>query len=370
MSKVVTIGGAMYDMFIEQRTAQTLEMHTDFGSQAFIILEEGHKIEIDNIIYASGGGGTNSAVSFQRLGHSTAAFFKTSNDHAGTFIRHELEQEGVDTRYSVNTSEMPTGTSFMIPCPSGNRAILVYRAANLTLTYDDLPLHHIHHYDVLYCTSLSHHTSLLLEPITKKAKDNNLCVAVNPGTSQLRAGASSLRASLPYIDILILNAHEAAYLFTSMVYATSPSKTSKLSSLSNNQQSIPKLLQTNNQNHTVPFNVLDFFEIIHQTGPSIIVVTNGAEGVYASAQDMIYFHPSIQVPIISSVGAGDAFGSTFVSCIVDNMPIKTALRAGICNAVSVIQHIGAKTGLLHKKELEHAISLMHEDLLQCYPKNK
>lgn len=42
-------------------------------------------------------------------------------------------------------------------------------------------------------------------------------MANNPGTSQLVAGADTLRESLPNIDILILNADEAKRLMASLL---------------------------------------------------------------------------------------------------------------------------------------------------------
>lgn len=364
--KVLTIGGAMYDIFIEHRAAQTLEMHTDFGSQRFIILEEGHKVEIDGIIYTTGGGATNSAVNFQQLGNSVACVFKVGDDHPGTFIRTQLNQAGIDIAYTVTSKTAPTGTSFMIPCPSGNRAILVHRAANLTLAPDDIPFERFGTYDVLYCTSLGGETSHLLEPIAKRAKRDSLHVAVNPGTSQLRAGAEAFRQALPFIDTLILNAHEAEYLFTSMVYASTPTITIK--PISTTQQVLPELLKTSDYEHAALFNMLDFFDLMHKTGPSLVVLTNGSEGVYVSTTDHVYFHPSLPVESVCSVGAGDAFSSTFVAYIRDDNSIEVALRAGICNAASVIQHTGAKKGLLTKKELTQKIATLDPSLLYVYKK--
>ena len=85
MKKVLTIGGAVYDIFIEYQSPETLNLHTHDLNKRFLVLEEGAKVEVQNLAYRSGGGATNSAVSFQKLGYNTSSFFKIgSTDFVST----------------------------------------------------------------------------------------------------------------------------------------------------------------------------------------------------------------------------------------------------------------------------------------------
>src|SRR5439155_20813798 len=103
---------------------------------------------------------------------------------------------------------------------------------------------------------------------------------------------------------------------------------------------------------TACFTLEQYFQEILKRGPTIAVVTNGADGVYATDGNKIYFHPSLKVNVVSTVGAGDAFGSTFVGQLAQGKPLQDALRAGIINSASVLQYLDTQTGLLKADELE------------------
>ena len=112
---------------------------------------------------------------------------------------------------------------------------------------------------------------------------------------------------------------------------------------------------------------MQFFTVVHAHGPNVIVVTNGAEGVYVCDKQTIYFHPSIKITIVSSIGAGDAFGSCFVAQLINKKSIEDALRAGIINSASVIEHLGTQSGLLTQKEITQRLTHLDKSLLKKYP---
>jgi len=267
----------------------------------------------------------------------------------------------VSTAHSIRTEKAPTGNSFIISGPQGNSALLVYRGANLTLTEKELPEDAIKNTDQLYITSLSGPAASLLIPITQHAKKYNKLVAANPGTSQLLAGAEFLKTALDNIDTLILNSYEAELLMTSL--------TVKLPAMHVKQQDnddVPELLKKPLGSATTIFTLQQFFNAVHACGPTTIIVTNGAEGVYASDVKTIYFHPSIKINMVSSIGAGDAFGSCFVAQRIKGASIEDALRAGIINSASVIKHLGTQTGLLTAEELERHCMHFDKKLLKKY----
>ena len=113
-----------------------------------------------------------------------------------------------------------------------------------------------------------------------------------------------------------------------------------------------------------------FFQEVHARGPKIIIVTNGKEGVYVSYKDSIFFHPSLSVPVISTLGAGDAFGSGFVGMYAQGFSVEDSIRAGMLNSASVIGDVGAKTGLLHKEEMDKRLKAIIKGMLQEYPIEK
>ncbi len=324
------------------------------------MIEEGQKIEVSDLLYHTGGGATNAAVSFQKLGFDTTAFFKISTDAPGTFILDELKKFNIKT-VPVISHIGQTGTAFIIPCISGDRIIFVHRGINMSLSEDELPLDAIRANDIIYVTSLTGPASNLLLPIVRYAKENQKKVAANPGTAQIRDNPEILKASLASIDILIMNATEAHYCLRSLMGNAQP----KFETAARDTK-LPYLLQGPAIIHDQPFDLRTYFKEILAHGPKTVVVTNGADGVYAAHNNTIYYHPSIHTPIISTLGAGDAFGSCFVASLEQGASIENAIRYGVINSSSVIQHIGGKVGLLDADSLKKKAADLDQNLLQRF----
>jgi len=359
MNKVLTVGGATQDVFIQYNPQESVRLHTDSPGHCFLMIEEGQKIEVSDLLYHTGGGATNAAVSFQKLGFDTTGFFKIAQDAPGTFILEELAKFNIKT-VPVISKFGQTGTAFVIPCISGDRIIFVHRGINMSLSEDELPFDQIRAADIIYITSLNGPASELLLPIVRYAKENQKKVAVNPGTSQIRDNAKVLETSLASIDILIMNATEAHYCTRSLLID------SHATNMVSRDTNAPYLLQGPVMIHNEPFNLRAFFKEMLTRGPQTIVVTNGADGVYAAHKDMIYYHPSIKTKIVSTLGAGDAFGSCFVASLEQGASIENAIRYGVINSSSVIQHIGGKVGLLDADSLKKKASTLDQNLLQSF----
>jgi len=370
--KIITIGGATQDSIIQYKEQEMLNLQTVQGKQSFLILEEGKKIEVSELDIFTGGGSTNSAVSFKKLGFTVDTFCKVGSDTPADFVLKQLQEKGIGTQHIVRSDTMPTGSSFIIPTLSGDRVVFAFRGSNTQLLEKEIPTEAIKQSDWLYITSLSGNSSKLLLPITEQAKKNNIPVANNPGISQLAAGAHTLRNALKNIEILILNADEASQFMQSLVQTDKELKekiTHKYTNSKNKQD--PTLMQAPIHFRDIQFNIRDFFETVLSHGPKIVVVTNGAEGVYVASEETIYFHPSIKPKkIASTLGAGDSFGSCFTACIALGKSIENSLLMGILNSSSVISLVGAKNGLLDLQELEKRAKATPKGLLRTFSMKK
>lgn len=364
----MTIGGATQDTIIQYEPQERLQLHTKYGEQAFLIIEEGKKVEIQGLDYFSGGGATNSAVACQRLGVDVTIACKIGTDIQGEFVQYDLAQENIDIEYISYSENLPTGSSIIIPCRSGDRCIFALRGANTELCEQDIPTQLIKECDFLYITSLSGESSKLLLPITQLAKQHGIFVVTNPGVSQLASGAHALCQSLAHIDVLIMNADEANELMHSLVQ-TDQGLREKISHSCTPKGLCqePRLIQSPIYFQNIQFNIRDFFKEVLSRGPKIVVVTNGAEGVYVATQETVYFHPSLAPEhIVNTLGAGDAFGSCFATHLAMGSALEDALLMGIINASSVISAMGAKTGLLTLEELQKRAKDVKKDLLQSF----
>jgi sugar/nucleoside kinase (ribokinase family) len=371
MKRILTIGGATKDVFITYKQAQMMNLCLQEGRRSFLIFEDGKKVEIEALEYHTGGGATNTAVGFARLGHEVSAFFKIGHDQEGAFVLQSLTTNHVDIRFAIISDDEPTATSFIMPTEEGNRVVLVYRGTNVTLSVNEIPDEAIQWADVIYITSLSGPAGDLLLPIVQRAKKYHKMVAVNPGTSQMLVGSSVLCASMSSIDILTLNASEACYCMAALVQEDRKLQMRMLEKKQYVQPAhMPSLLKEPLMHQGMCFSLYTFFKEVHDRGPEIVIVTNGKEGVYVSYDNHIYFHPSLTVPVVSSLGAGDAFGSGFVGMYTQGFSIQDSIRAGMLNSASVIGHIGAKTGLLTLENMQTRLQAIIKEMLQVYPAQK
>lgn len=362
MTKVLTIGGATQDIIIEYQEGSSLKIEmTDCPSLSW---QEGSKIDVENLHYASGGGATNAAVSFQKLGFDTSTFFKIGDDAAGQAIVQDLQRLGITVHYDI-AQNFQTGTSFIIPTPHNDRVVFAYRGANTTLLQKDCPEELIAQQDFIYITSLTDKAAEALPHITHSAQKSiqkrGIIVAVNPGTSQLKNNATPLKAALGSIDILILNSEEMKLFVPAL--KSRHFKSSGKGLIPHG----PLLSRTILSSGTITFTLHEFLQEILSYKVNRVVITDGKNGVYVATKDTLYFHPALKVPVVNSLGAGDAFASCFVAQLVKGKKIDDALFYGLINAASVIGFYDAKSGLLDQTTLEEHKKLLDQSFLEQYP---
>lgn len=353
IARVLTIGGAVQDVVLDYAYRETLNLHTRNGSVAYLLLKEGEKIEVRGLCTSTGGGATNSAVGFARLGFEASVFCKLGCDRSGDFIVTELEKAGVDTQSIYRDPEHTTGSSFVIPSLKGDRTVLAYRGSNATLCDDQVPWERIEGADLLYVTSLSGASSRLLPRILDCARRSGTFVAINPGASQLTSGVDDLLASLANVKILILNSDEAMQLACALNRYT---KTySQFCEAWKPQAGRPDTLNRAPLFEGVLFVLEAFFQAVLGLGPEVVAVTHGEEGVYVASGHQMWFHPSCTVDVVNTLGAGDAFGVGLVGWLVGGYPLEEAICAGVRNSANVIAYPDAKSGLMDKAALEQAM---------------
>ncbi|NQV00391.1 MAG: carbohydrate kinase family protein [Parcubacteria group bacterium] len=313
MYDIITFGSATRDAFFYSPDFKILE-NKEFLSGRALALDLGSKVEIDDVVFTTGGGGTNTAVSFSGLGFSTTCVAQVGEDLSGKHIVEELNENNVDTSFIMKDEKEKTAYSVILSSKDEGRTILVHRGAssyinNEKINWDELKS------KWFYIASTNGNFDLL-NKIFEKAKENNTKIAFNPGSRELKD--PKLKPLLEKTNILILNQEEAA-----------------------------SLTDENIENEK------EILESLNKKTSGIIVMTQGGNGVKVIDSDIIYNAPSLGEDGVERTGAGDAFGSGFVSGMIMENNIEYAMQLGSANATSVIQEIGAKNGLLKKQDLEN-----------------
>src|SRR3989344_8439666 len=96
MFDVVTIGTATRDAFVKSREFKIIST-PEYQSGEGLCLPAGAKIDVDDIIFATGGGATNAAGTFSRQGFRTDTICKIGDDVSGREVLSNLKSEAVST---------------------------------------------------------------------------------------------------------------------------------------------------------------------------------------------------------------------------------------------------------------------------------
>ncbi len=363
MSKAFIIGGATVDNIIRYEDMETLVHQRQGFEQAYLLLEEGRKIEVLEQHVFTGGGATNAAVSLKKQGYETHLFCRIGQDANGDLLIRELQSFGLKTDYIKRDVDIGTASSFVVPSLSGDRTVFAYRGANAGLNADNIPQQQLKGSSFCYVTSLSKAAAKQMPDIAKACQNHQVPLAVNPGISQLKLGSGFLKNALHDIDTLILN-YEEAKQFMSSLLQTNELLREKLQQQASRQNACNKLIDSTVVVENIGFTLRQFFRHVLNKGPTVVVVTDGSAGVYVATSQTLYFHPSLKVHATNTLGAGDAFGSSFVGHYYQHRDIGNAMRYGVINSASVVQQPDAKSGLLTDEQLKQEFAKLDKRLLE------
>lgn len=306
MLDIITIGTATRDLFLRSKN---FDVNKDlrFETGKSMVFEAGAKTEVEELFFETGGGATNSAVSFARIGLKTASCFKIGKDTAGSEIINALCREGVKTCFVKRSASEPTSLSIIFLSPGGERNIFVYRGALIGKT--DINFQKLKA-KWLYVSSVGGNLELL-DCLADFVRERNLKLAFNPGSTELKHGFKKLFNIFNVTKILILNRREASGLMD------------------------------------IPYN---FRKTIFRKScgltPGMEVITDGKDGAYVVDENQAYQVGVYDWKITDRLGAGDAFGSGFVAGYIKYRDTAKALQYAAFNASSVVTKIGAKAGIV------------------------
>lgn len=316
-TKILSIGAAVQDVFLSH--SDEFKPVVENPHESFMKLELGAKADVNNVNFETGGGATNASVTFARQGLRAEFMGTIAHDPAGRAVLDDLDAEGVETTRVSYSEKYHTGYSVLLLAPTGERTILTYRGAS---THYD-----IRHFDLkdcdadwLYVSSMAGSMEVI-DKIFQQAKSLGMKIMFNPGKGELRQ-VTKLKALLDDVDVLSVNREEMRTLVEG----------SELEEL------------VRHGRHLVPV-------VIVSDGPNGVMATDGTTIVRAGMYE--------DVKVIDRTGAGDAFGSGFLSQWAVGKALKESIVFASANSTSVVTKIGAKSGILHTDAKLHEMPL-HE----------
>lgn len=309
MYDIITFGSATQDVLM---SPEEFSMHDDavFRTGKALCLPFGSKVGVEDVVFASGGGGTNAAVTFARQGLSVACISVVGNDANSSVILDELRREGVDGKY-IQRRSGSTAYSVVLVGDRGERTILSYKGEGIRWDVSAIPWQQLQT-KWFYVNSLGGHFDML-ERIVASAKKIGAHLATNPGSQDIMLGLERLAPLLKQFDIVGMNQEEAAML-TGISY-DEPEK---------------------------------LFQKLDDSIGGICIMTKGSIGVAVSDGEHLYTAGVPDCEVVERTGAGDAFHAGFLVEFILSGSIEKAIQFGTANSSSVIMQYGAKNGILRK----------------------
>ena len=274
----------------------------------------GDKVLVTHLEAHSGGGGTNSAAALAKQSLKVRMLAKIGNDDSGDFILNEMKKYGVKnivTKRSVKSTDFST---IMASQKGKDRIIYVHKGASRDLSVNDFKKSQLKA-KWIYLASLVGKSFQTGKVIADYAKKKKIKLLFNPSLYLAKKGKNYLKSVLEATTILVLNKKEAQTL------------------LGTKKNSYKELLMR-----------------LYELGPEAIVITNGKKMIYAFHEDDFYSVLPTDIKVVHTAGSGDAFTSGLLAGIIKKYKFEDALKLGVANSLSVIQHVGTKNKLLTEGE--------------------
>lgn len=310
MFDVISIGTATLDVFLR---SPGLEVGGQ-GEEKDICVRYGAKLEVNEIHFESGGGGTNSAVTFARQGLKVATIVQVGDDFTGKKIVSDLQKEGVVMDLIDVKKDSYTDYSTILGAADGGRTVLVYRGKS-RLEVNDIPWEKLET-KWFYVSSVEGNLEIVKE-VQRYRGAKVQKIAWNPGGRELSQKEEVLKL-LPGITLFNVNKEEMEELVGGVG------------------------------------NIKELLKKAQELPCEYVVITDDKNG--ASLWDKsqgFWLHSGIfeDSPRYETTGAGDSFGSGLVSGFIKGQSLEDCLYLASANASSKVTKVGAKKGLLRPGDL-------------------
>ncbi len=307
---LIAVGDTTQDIFLKMEDA-SVQCDLD-GENCKICFDYADKISVSSKTdIPAVGNAANNAIGAARLGLRSAIYTVVGDDAQGHRAKDVFEESAVDTRYVAFDKEHGTNLSVVINF-RGERTIFVYHEPRTYALPAFVPT------TWMYLTSASGDGVLQLHEQVLAYLDQypKVKLAFNPGTHQIHLGHMRLLPLLHRTELLFVNREEGAGV------------------LEIRSRDVKKLVHA-----------------FHRIGVKTIVLTDGPDGSYVSDGTQIKYLRIFRGPVVERTGAGDAYGSGFLSALIKGKSLAEAMLWGNANSTSVVQYIGARAGLLTEEAM-------------------
>ncbi|HEU0266502.1 MAG TPA: carbohydrate kinase family protein [Candidatus Saccharimonadaceae bacterium] len=312
--RVLAVGDIITDAFIKLDEKYAESYKDDKGYQR-LSFELGAKLPYDSVdIVEAVECSPNAAVSMTRLGLQVSLMSWLGDDAPGQSMVKYLAAQGVSTDDLVVEKGMKSNYHYVLRYGADRTKLQKFEDYAYQWKAPRIKP------DWFYLGVLGEKTWPLHEAMLEYLEKNpRIKLAFQPGMYHLIWGAKKMKNFYKRAEIVILNREEA--------------------------------VQVTGADHG---NVPGILDAMHALGIKVAVVTDGADGAYASDGAKKFFMPNYPDPKkpLDRTGAGDAFASTLTAALALGHSLEEAMAWAPINSMSVVQQMGAQAGLITQPELE------------------
>ncbi|MCD9505614.1 ribokinase [Photobacterium phosphoreum] len=263
----------------------------------------------------AGGKGANQAVAAARLNADIGFIACVGDDSFGINIRENFRMDGIDITAVKMEPNCPTGIAMIQVSDSGENSICLSAEANAKLTAAAIEpdLERIRQADYLL---MQLETPLCgIEKAAQVAKDANTVVILNPAPARVLSDEL-----LACVDMITPNETEAEVL-TGITVTDAESA----------QQAA---------------------NILHDKGIKTVMITLGAKGVWLSQDGRGDIIAGFNVEVTDTTAAGDTFNGAFVTGLLEDLSLESAIKFAHAAAAISVTRFGAQTSIPTRKEVD------------------
>ncbi|MCD9469172.1 ribokinase [Photobacterium phosphoreum] len=263
----------------------------------------------------AGGKGANQAVAAARLNADIGFIACVGDDSFGINIRENFRMDGIDITAVKMEPNCPTGIAMIQVSDSGENSICLSAEANAKLTAAAIEpdLERIRQADYLL---MQLETPLCgIEKAAQVAKDANTVVILNPAPARVLSDEL-----LACVDMITPNETEAEVL-TGITVTDAESA----------QQAA---------------------NILHDKGIKTVMITLGAKGVWLSQNGCGDIIAGFNVEVTDTTAAGDTFNGAFVTGLLEDLSLESAIKFAHAAAAISVTRFGAQTSIPTRKEVD------------------
>ncbi len=261
-----------------------------------------------------GGKGANQAVAAARLGGNVTFITKRGDDLFGKQAVGLFMREGIDIRYVVKDTELPSGVALITVDSSGENSIVVAPGSNGNLQPEDIPdkVFNAEKYRILLLQLEI--PVLTVEFSVKNACEKGIKVILNP------APAQKLSDELLACTWLITPNETEAEILTGIHI---------------------------NNNSTAEEAALS----LQKKGVKNVIITLGASGAFIKSAEFTGMVPGIKVEAVDTTAAGDVFNGALSVALAEGIELKDAVIFANKAASISVTRLGAQASAPYRNEI-------------------